>query len=63
MFVQNCLEFFSLVFTCLKMHLNSKSDQFLVGKGKISSKILPCCTGTVFSPKFKFDAKVQNIIF
>ena len=31
-FVQDCLKMFLLVFTPLKIHRNSKNDQFLVEK-------------------------------
>ena len=62
-FVQDCLKIYLLVFSSLKMHWNSKNDQFLVKKVEPLQIYCPTAIGTAFHPKFVFDAKVHNSAF
>ena len=59
--VQDCLKNFLLTFTSLKMHWNSKNDQFLAEKCKKPlRKYCSAAIWTTFSPKFVLDTQVQN---
>ena len=57
-FVEDCLEIFFLVFTFLKIHGNSKNDQYLVEQVKHLHKHCPALIGAPSSTKFRLDAKV-----
>ena len=61
-FVEDCLEIFFLVFTFLKMHGNSKNDQYLVEQVKHLHKHCPALIGAPSSTKFRLTLKCEIVI-
>ena len=59
-FVHDCLKILLLAFTSLKLHRNSKNDQFFLEKRKNSALVLPYSIGVTFS-SFTQNSASSNI--